>query len=159
MWSLMAAVELAEGSALALAEPQSTHPIPSQAGPAQLSIEHTRKYFSRILSEGKSLPALDSFKGCSPVRAQLLVCPLLEDMKNKEEMLARLQLSWRGWNAPIWGEKMHFMFNFITLSLVSFSPFTHCTPHALKNLQNSLHPVYFILPIVKIFSLHEQMYC
>lgn len=40
-------------------------PIPSQAGPAQPSIKHTSKCFS----EGQSLPALESFKGCFPVRA------------------------------------------------------------------------------------------
>lgn len=57
---------------------------------AQLISKHTNKYFSRISSKAKSLPVLDSFKGCFLVKAYLMVYPLLKDRKkNNEKMLVK----------------------------------------------------------------------
>lgn len=60
---------------------------------AQLIIKLTSKYISWILSEAKSLPALDSFKGCFLVRAYLMVYPSLKDRKNpKNKCLSTISL-------------------------------------------------------------------
>lgn len=99
-----------------------------------------------MLSEAKSLPALDSFKGCFLVRAYLMVYPLLKDRRKQRTNSGQTAVWLEKMGCSYMGEKKHFMCTFITV---------YCMWETLKIWNKSLHLAYSIFPSIKLLSFHE----